>query len=510
MILARKLHSAVRLYRNGGLSLVAEFAWNQSRGYLAANAIVPRGAGQRAGLLSRVFNASANYNVVDFDAADARACRASLLLPYLRRQFHDVCELRLDSATLQPAEMLIYADSLLRRWEFRRLDHLLPHWRPRVAGTKFAVPFEQLGRRVALRLGRLTEAGEGLAQAAGEVAEWRLRAEILDAQGRMAEARQAFRQAAHRRPDDAEVRLGFAFHLLKAGQILDGLEQWSLADYLMGTYPLRRRRRQWAGESLEGRTLLVIFEHGLGDMIQLSRFLRPLREAHPRARIIGSVPDPLIGLLARSFPDVDFVSSAADEPAYDVYVPSVQLPLVLEATSLEPTSRYLLIAGHAAEAGQPAVTRRRVGVCWRGFPRQYELTRSIPLATFARLFDASDVDFVVLLNQLTPDEEGFLAPFGNVLRPPIADFVDLGSLVAGCDLVISVDTAVAHVAGAGGKRALLLSRPDSCWRWGQEGARGPWYSTVDVLRHPGDLDWDVVLAEAETRLRAELGLMRGT
>ncbi len=506
MILARKLQSAVRLYRRGGLSTVAELVWDQSRGYLEANAILPCSVKRQAALMTRVFNERAEYSFLAFDQADARLCRPLLLLPYLRRQFFDVCECPMAPGELPAAEIAIHADSLFRRWEFQRLDALLPEWRRQLAGTKFAPFLEQLGRRVALRLGRLAEAAAGLAPSGGDVGECRLRAEILDAQGRMAEATQAFTQAVHRQADDPLVRLNFAFHLLKRGRLLEGLENWGLADRLRGSYPLQKRRRQWAGENLEGRSLLVIFEHGFGDMIQFSRFLLPLRKTHPGARIVGRVPGPLVGLLARSFPDVSFVAAEGEEPPYDFYVPSLQLALVLEADSLEPTTGYLTLQGPASAVGERhgATARNRVGICWRGHPREYELTRSIPIESFSQVLSRGDTDFVVLLNKLTPEEDAFLEGFGNVLRPAIRDFADLASLVADCDLVISVDTAVAHVAGAGGKAALLLSRPDSCWRWGYAGSRSQWYSTVEVLRHPGDLDWDVVLAEARRRVQERL------
>ena len=503
MILARKLQSAVRLDRRDGLSTVAELAWDQSRGFLEANAIVPRGAKQQAALLSRVFNGCSEHSAVNFGMVDVKGCRPDLLFPYLRRQFFDVIQVEVDLARLRPTEIAIMADSMFRRWEFKRLDACLPIWQDRLAGTKFAPVLAQLTRRVSLRLGRLTEAADGLSASDGDMADFLLRGEIFDAQGRMEEAHAAFRGAIHRQSSDAALRLQYAFHLLKRGDLAGGLENWGLADRLMGSYPLRKRRLQWSGEDLGGRSLMVVFEHGLGDMIQMSRFLLPLQQAHPRADVIGCVPRPLVGFLERAFPTVRFIAAEHEEPYYDFYIPSFQLPLVLETESLEPTGGYVEL-DHFESAGPDRSGRKRVGICWRGHPRQYEFTRSVPVESFARLFDQADTDFVVLLNKLTSAEESFLERFDNVLRPDIVDFVGLGALVADCDLVISVDTAVVHVAGAGGKPVLMLSRPDACWRWGTEGPQSPWYSSVEVLRHPGDMNWDAVLAEAERRMRDRL------
>ncbi len=83
--------------------------------------------------------------------------------------------------------------------------------------------------------------------------------------------------------------------------------------------------------------------------------------------------------------------------------------------------------------------------------------------------------------------------------PQIEDFLDLAAAIAACDLVVSVDTAVPHLAAAGGVPVLLLSRPDACWRWGVAGD-SPWYEAVEVLRHGGDMDWPGVLAEAALRI----------
>ena len=505
MILARKLQSAVKLYRRGGLSNVAEMAWEQSRAFAQANAILPQTPARKAALLRRVFGNLSDQSYVAFDAADARAVRPALLYPYLRRQFFDVIAASRTLGPLALPEIMIVADSLLRRWDYPGLDAALPAWRAAVAGSKFAPALTQMARRTALRLGRIAEAADGLPAAGGDLADCLLRGEILDAQGRIDEAARAFEQGLHRDVSDAGLRLQYAFHLLRRGRLLEGLESWGIADRVLKAYPLRKRQRQWAGEDLEDRSLLVIFEHGLGDMVQMARFLRPLRARQPGAAIHGVVPLPLVGLMRQSFPDVAFTSADDDEPPCDFYIPSLQLPLVIEASSLEPTRDYIRLGDARGRAG---ADRQRVGICWRGHPRHYEATRSVPIGRFAQLLTCDAVDFVVLLNQVTPEEDAVLRRFPNVEQPAIRDFVDLAAVTAGCDIVLSVDTAIPHVAAAGGRPVLLLSRPDTCWRWGPAGSPSPWYPDVEVIRHPGDMDWDAVLSAAGRRLAERLGLSR--
>jgi hypothetical protein len=514
-ILVRKTGSAVRLYRRHGLSLVAEMARAQIGAFLRANALMPLRSGRRADLLSRALNAGALVSAVSIEASDVAACRTAVLFPYIRGQIFDAATAAAGVADPSPIEILILADCWLRLFDFHALDRRLAAWRGNLAGTKFEARLAQLARRVDLRLGRLGAAGAGLddrgagADEAGasrrDVADWLLQADVCDAQGRLDAATAAYQEAIRRQGYLREVRLAFAFHLLKRGRLIEGFTNWAVADGLIGEYPLRRHRPAWTGGAIGTQRLMVVFEHGFGDMIQLARFLVPLRRTEPQARILGRVPSPLLALMARSFPSVRFVGDDEREPDYDLFVPSVQLPSILGIESLEPTADYIDLGPAAAFPAAAGGPRRRVGICWRGQPRQYELTRSVPLAVFARLFATRNVEFVVLLHRLTAEEAALAQGFDNVLMPPIKDFTTLGALVAACDLVVSVDTAVAHVAGAGGRSTLLLSRPDPCWRWGGSGTHSPWYRTVEVLRHPGDMDWPTVLDEAGRRIERLAG-----
>ncbi|MDQ4060837.1 MAG: hypothetical protein M3145_07000, partial [Pseudomonadota bacterium] len=419
------------------------------------------------------------------------------------RSCADICSR--DTDNLTPFELCIYVDCLYQIWDFSRIVDMMGDVKTRTTGTKFFARTDQILRRALMRVGRLTEAAAGLDQqdlASADISDLLLRAEVWDALGWMDMSASAYRRAVCMNPDDPMVRLQYGFHLLKAGRILDGLENWGVAERIFGNHPLRRHRPLWRGQPLRSKTLLIIFEHGLGDMIQFARFIIPLREKWPSARVVGRVPSVLQGLLALSFPGVEFVSDQDEEPAYDFYVPSVQLPMVLGARSLEPAAGYIRL-GHRP-AGPRGVHsdrfRLRVGICWRGYPRQCDQVRSMPLETFSTLFAAEDTEFVVLLNEVSEEEFLLLRSFENVSIPEITNFVELAEVISECDVILSVDTAVVHVAAAAGKPVLLLSRPDSCWRWGPSGVVSPWYPTVRILRHPVDLNWPVVLGLAAKQL----------
>ncbi len=494
----RKLKSAAHLLHHKGLSATADLARLRLAELYLARRPVPSDPTRRARRLAETLNRWGGLSAVPVAAADLAGARDALLVPYLRHRFAAAARTAATLGDLRPVEAAVAADSLLAVWDFAGIAAALPAWRRAVAGTAYAPRVAQVGRRAALRLGRLGEAAADLDSSDDDLGASTLRGDLCDALGRMDDAREAYEQAIRRNGADPYARQAYGFHLMKAGRVRDGLASWAASDALSGVYPLRRHRPQWAGEALGRRRLMVLFEHGLGDMLQVARFLPCLLEREPEAAIMARLPAPLLGLLSRQFPRIRFVDEGEREPDYDLFVPSMHLAGVLDRPDFEPRSGYL-------ELGPPArrsAARPRVGVCWRGHPRQYEVTRSIPLDVFARLFASPDVDFVVLLNRLTPAESERLAAEPNVEAPTIRDFVDLASLVSSCDLVVSVDTAVTHLAGAGGVPTLLLSRPDSCWRWGIEGSHGPWYETVEVLRHGGDMDWPRLLDAAAARIGA--------
>ncbi|MGI3901999.1 MAG: glycosyltransferase family 9 protein [Janthinobacterium lividum] len=499
MSLARKIASAATMLRRKGWGETADLTRLRAAELYRAHRRVSTDPVLVARMVSAVLNRRSFVSSIALLPEQMVGVRATVLRSYIRHRFAEAAVQAQAGDELHPVEVVIRADCLLSTWDFRAIAAAMPAWRAIVAGTAFAQRIDQTGRRAALRLGQIGEAARDIDTIGDDIGALVLRGEVLDAQGCMDQARNAFEAAIRRDGTDPDARQSYGFHLLKAGRVRDGLASWSVADTLFGTYPLRRHRPHWSGESLGGRRLMVLFEHGLGDMIQVARFLPRLLDREPGATVMARLPAPLLGLFARTFPRVRFVSEDEREPDYDVFVPSMQLAAVLDAADLAPRSLYIDLG---APAPRPPGTRPRVGVCWRGHPRQYEFTRSIPLDLFAQLFAARDVDIVVLLHRPTAEETARLASEPNVSAPPIDDFIDLAALVASCDLVISVDTAVVHLAGAGGVPTLLMSRPDACWRWGAEGSSGPWYDSVEVLRHDGDMDWPRLLDEAGRRIAA--------
>jgi hypothetical protein len=249
----------------------------------------------------------------------------------------------------------------------------------------------------------------------------------------------------------------------------------------------------WEGQDAKGKTILVTAEQGLGDAIQFLRFAARLAERG--ARVVAMVPPPLRSLAA-TVPGVAAAYATGDAlPAYDFHVSLMSLPHRLGVTQRDlGTGPYLHADGAAIDRATGVLT---VGVAWAGAPgNTLNARRSLPLAALAPLFDVSNVRLFSLKREgelFTPADAAHLH---HLVELPLRDDFDgLASLVASLDLVISVDTSLAHLAGALGKPVwVLLSRvPD--WRWGLEGSESPWYRTARLFRQRIAGDWTAPVSE---------------
>jgi Flp pilus assembly protein TadD len=326
-------------------------------------------------------------------------------------------------------------------------------------------------------------------------------------QGRSGEAVAHFRRALALRPDYPEAHSNLAIVLLARGDMAAGWEEyewrWKVPHMIKATRNFAQPR--WRGEAAEGRTLLIHAEQGFGDTVQFCRYA-PLA-ANRGLRVILEVQEPLLRLL-RCLPGVDLVAGPGEDlPSFDLHCPMLSLPLALAtATASIPSAASYLhsdqaqVAAWRTRLGAMEGERLRIGLAWAGNPDlPSDRRRSLTPDRLAPLFDVSGLHFFSLQKGGPTAPEAF--PLTD-LMDELGDFADTAALVANLDLVISVDTAVAHLAAAIGKPVWLLNRFDSCWRW-QAGRRdSPWYPTLRLYRQPRPGDWATVLAEVARDLRA--------
>jgi len=258
---------------------------------------------------------------------------------------------------------------------------------------------------------------------------------------------------------------------------------------------------EWNGESISGRRILVVHAQGLGDMIQMARYLPRLRSR--AAHVTLECPTTLEPLL-RTVPGIDLLvrPGTAGREDFDAFVRMMSLPRLLgETGSIQENTPYLTVPPeYAARWRRPARTdgTYRVGLVWAGNPfHPLDRWRSIPLTECAPLGEINGVCWTSLQVGPRASEALGAAHWLERCDNAIADFADTGAIVAQLDLVIAVDTAVAHLAGALG--VLLRPRPD--WRWLRKGRHTPWYPSMRLF-HARRRAWPGVINDVASHLRA--------
>jgi hypothetical protein len=264
---------------------------------------------------------------------------------------------------------------------------------------------------------------------------------------------------------------------------------------------------QWSGtEALGGKRILLWSEQGYGDVIQFCRYTATLVELG--ATVILEVPHPLLRLCA-GLPAAAIVGKGANLPVHDFHIPMMSMPLALQPQLAEiPCPHgYLHADQHFIEkwreAMPPATRNLRIGIACSGALRHSRNgQRSIPLQKLLPLRTLADL--VILQPELMPDDLSVAAAAPDIFRPPldIGDFGDVAGLIANVDLVISVDTSIAHLAGAMGVPVWILLPWNVEWRWMRDRADTPWYASARLFRQPVRNDWDAVVREVLGALNA--------
>ena len=348
---------------------------------------------------------------------------------------------------------------------------------------------------LALRLaGRLEEAAEIFRQASGEEAQNNL-AGVLKERGQYDEAEQLYRDALRRHSNDARQHYNLSLLLLLMGRFTEGWREYEWRFRAGAAQVADCVQPRWRGEPLAGRTLLVRAEQGFGDMIQFCRFA-PLVAG---GRVIVEVHRPLCRLLS-TLRGVDDVVALGDPlPHFDLHIPTMSLPSLFDAPSAEApyiAAEPELVAAWRARLGPRGF---KIGVAWQGNPASLaELGRTYPVSGLHRLSQLPDVRLISLQKHHGLDQLAQL-PDGLQIEVPEIDvgsdaFVDTAAVMQSLDLVITSDSAVAHLAGAMGRRAWVALQHVPDWRWLLEREDSPWYPSLRLYRQAKHGDWDSVFA----------------
>ena len=323
---------------------------------------------------------------------------------------------------------------------------------------------------------------------------------------RIPEALADFDAALARAPAHADAHWNRALVRLLEGNYAQG---WPDYEWRWRSAVMRRHARnfpvpQWRGEDIAGKTILIHAEQGLGDVLQFCRYV-PLVAARG-ARVVLEVHKPVRRLLGTLGGGAIVVASGEATPPFDVHCPMLSLPPAFGTTvATIPAAIPYLAADPALTAAWRAKLgprlRPRIGVVWAGRPdNQNDTNRSMPVETLAPWL-AAGVEVHCLQKDVSADDRAWAEARGVVFHDQdLGDFADTAALATAMDVVVSVCTAVAHLAGALGLPTWVALCFAADWRWFMERADSPWYPTARLFRQSTPGDW----APVATAIAAEL------
>src|SRR5688572_14710021 len=343
---------------------------------------------------------------------------------------------------------------------------------------------------------------------------WQTLAAVTNWAGRHDDAERAYRKVLSIDDAHRDARFGVASTLLSRGRYEEGLAAFERSrEAFAPAAAWVRALPPWRGEKLEG-TLVLHGEQGLGDVVQFSRFVPRLRDRVNRVVVwLDNYWKPLAPLLA-TLQGVDDIIVDDRAPSGPAAARASMLSLAHIARATPATlgdGPYLAATADRVAAWRSRVdptSRLRVGLAWSVHARDdFGLVtrhKSIPPAALAPLLDVAGVAFHSLQPGAHGDPAAFALHAGRIAPTgaTIADFGDTAALIANLDLVITPDTAVAHVAGALGKPVWLLERFHGCWRWRLAPETSPWYPTLRIFRQARFNDWSDVVARVAAELAA--------
>jgi Flp pilus assembly protein TadD len=342
----------------------------------------------------------------------------------------------------------------------------------------------------------------------GHAATWSNLGLALQANNQVRDAIAAYRSAIGLEPEFAQAHWNLGLALLANEEFDEGWREYAWRHKVPELARLARRwpGPKWDGGSPDGLTLLVTTEQGLGDTLQFIRLARTL--AARGARVLVSAQQPLVRLLA-SAPGVAAVYGPDEAvPAHDAHIPLIDLAGILGVTPSTIPSAVPYLEADPVRRGEIASTLEqhagalKVGLAWSGNQRNVnERRRSIPLPWLAPLLALPDVVWYSL--KRGSEETGIEAvPGAQALQrhPAREDFDGLAALVAELDLVVSVDTSIAHLGGALARPTWVLLASAADWRWQSGRLDSPWYPTVRLFRQPRAGDWEAVIRDVVAAL----------
>jgi tetratricopeptide (TPR) repeat protein len=304
-------------------------------------------------------------------------------------------------------------------------------------------------------------------------------------------------------PEKTEALVSRATLHLLTGNLKQGWSDFEARMKLPGwktAFSLDPENR-WCGETLNGKTILLVIEQGTGDNIQCLRYVSTLKRMG--ARIVVAAP-PALTRLFSDVEDIDQVVLTKTIPAHDCWSPLFSLPMLIGEDHTRP---FLPWVKHAPQCGDKPETgtKRKIGLVWAGDPAHLDdRRRSMSIGELSSLFTLPNVEFYSLqVGERSQDIDHLPGDPIVDLSPALTDYAATAAEIAGLDLVITVDTSVAHLAGSMGKAVWVMLPVLPDWRWGLTNSKTLWYPSMRLFRQEKAGDWQGVVSRIHAELKID-------
>lgn len=327
---------------------------------------------------------------------------------------------------------------------------------------------------------------------------------------RLTEAMASFQRAIESRVDESDAAWNLGYLLLLHGDFDRGWRHYEARRIRKGTIWTKLQGPEWRGEPLRGKRLLLYAEQGYGDTLQFARFVRTA--SRMGAEVFYGVYGPLAELFLSMDEQLTVVRNGERLPSYDYHAPIMSVPFILglREKQIPNDVPYLRAEPARIESWKTKLPQSsfRVGIAWQGSRADPE--RSMPLSAFAPLSRIPGVTLISLqkadgLDQLAELPEGMtVETLGADFDASPDAFLDSAAVMMNLDLIVSIDTGLAHLAGALGRPVWVVLKKIPDWRWMLDRSDSPWYPTARLFRQKQKGEWAPVMEEVAAALRSAM------
>ncbi|MFC4160924.1 tetratricopeptide repeat protein [Chitinimonas lacunae] len=320
-----------------------------------------------------------------------------------------------------------------------------------------------------------------------------------------------YKKAIAIQPQHSASHFNLSILLLTMGQLEEGWREfeWRFSSGM----PVHKKMPEvpmWNGEDLTGKVIFVHSEQGFGDVIMFLRFMPWLEQRG--GRVVFQSYDDIVGLLKNQADARPAEQVSLENLKYDYHIPMLSLGRIFaNDLSTIPSSPYLDVPPDLlqkwADRLRADETRLKVGLVWSGNPHHInDYNRSATLAEFVALAELPGIRFYSLQKGPVAEQASYPPEGWDIesLSAEINDFSDTAAIIQNLDLVICVDTSVAHLAGALGKQVWMLLPSYGDWRWGYQGSTSPWYPSMRIFRQTREQDWPELIEQVRQALLDEM------